>query len=488
MNALIKRLAAKVAVDYQRLSIVSNPDGLLCQEVVCSLLYQQHGLEVVTGSNLHLRLHYELEYKRQDTTHYIYVTDSIETILPDMRRDAYLCDFSIGDLFPLFADKSLLRGLPFEVLTELYDQCAMRRVTMMEGRSLVDNIVKEQERRAKQSAEYCLALLSGINVDWRKPLQTITAVSEVVVTAVRNGVYQQMMPAIAAINQDFQDWIDSDYFATLQSNHLLHPKSVNKILPHLAEKHRKEEKTALLVVDGFTYWQYTILRQHLLGEGIETQDGTTLSWLPSITMLSRQAVFRGDTPRQDYKQNPENERKLWRTFWQEHGFSSYETQYISDKDEFAINEAVKRLAIVTVEMDSKMHSSTDYRDLLSLTENWCQRITEKIQAVLRAGFHLYLTTDHGSTLSYGWRNISTVEAVFLYKDGSRGRRHLIYNNVEEQERFYKDNKEHPLLKHDNWIAIRDDSCFAREGEIMITHGGSHFMEVVIPFVKLKVKS
>ena len=71
MNDLIKRLAAKVAVDYQRLSIVSNPDGLLCQEVVCSLLYQQHGLEVVTGSNLHLRLHYELEYKRQDTTHYI---------------------------------------------------------------------------------------------------------------------------------------------------------------------------------------------------------------------------------------------------------------------------------------------------------------------------------------------------------------------------------------------------------------------------------
>ena len=488
MNDLIKRLAAKVAVDYQRLSIVSNPDGLLCQEVVCSLLYQQHGLEVVTGSNLHLRLHYELEYKRQDTTHYIYVTDSIETILPDMRREAYLCDFSIGDLFPLFADKSLLRGLPFEVLTELYDQCAMRRVTMMEGRSLVDNIVKEQERRAKQSAEYCLALLSKINVDWRKPLQTITAVSEVVVTAVRNGVYQQMMPAIAAINQDFQDWIDSDYFATLQSNHLLHPKSVNKILPHLAEKHGKEEKTALLVVDGFTYWQYTILRQHLLGEGIETQDGTTLSWLPSITMLSRQAIFRGDTPRQDYKQNPENERKLWRTFWQEHGFSSYETQYISDKDEFAINEAVKRLAIVTVEMDSKMHSSTDYRDLLSLTENWCQRITEKIQAVLRAGFHLYLTTDHGSTLSFGWRNISTVEAVFLYTDGSRGRRHLIYKSHEEQERFYKDNKEHPLLKHDNWLAIRDDSCFAREGEIMITHGGSHFMEVVIPFVKLKVKS
>ena len=490
MNALIKRLATKVTVDYQRLSIVSNPDGLLSQEAVRSLLYQQHGLEVVTGSNLQLRIHYELEYKRkrfQDSSfRCIYVTNCMESILPDMRQEAYLCDFSVGDLFPLFADKSLMQGLSFEVLTELYDQCAMRRVNMTEGKALVENIVREQEQRAKQSAEYCLAQLSSINVDWRKPMQTIDAISEVVVNAVRNGVYPQIMPAIEAINLSFQDWIDADYFATLQSNHLIHPKSVNKILPHLAEKHGKDEKVALLVVDGFAYWQYTILRHYLQEIGLEMQDdNTTLSWLPSITMLSRQAIFRGSAPLQNYNQSPENERKLWQTFWQEHGISSYETQYLSDKDEFAINEGVKRLAIVTVEMDNKVHSSTDYRDLLSLTENWCHRINEKIQTVLRAGYHLYLTTDHGSTLSHGWKTISTVEAVFLYTDGSRGRRHLIYKNVEEQERFYRENQEHPLLKHDNWLTIRDDSCFAREGETMITHGGSHFLEVVIPFVEIK---
>lgn len=492
MNALIKRLAAKVTVDYQRLSIVSNPDGLLCQEVVRSLLYQQHGLEVVTGSNLQLRIHYELEYKRsryQDSSFKcIYVTNSIETILPDMRQEAYLCDFCVSDLFPLFADKSQLQGLPFEVLTELYNQCAMRRVNMTEGRTLIENIVKEQEQRAKLSAEYCLAQLSNINVDWRKPTQTIDAISEIVVNAVKNGVYPQIMPTIETVNQSFQKWIDSGYFATLQSNHLMRPKSLNKILPHLSEKFGKDEKVALLVVDGFAYWQYTILRNFLQEKGLETQDGTTLSWLPSITMLSRQAIFRGATPLQDYKQSPENERKLWQTFWQEHGIGSYETQYLSDKDEFAVNEGVKRLAIVTVEMDNKMHSSTDYRDLLSLTENWCHRIAEKIQTVLQAGFHLYLTTDHGSTLSNGWRTISTVEAVFLYTDGSRGRRHLIYKNLEERERFYRENKEHPLLKHDNWLAIRDDSCFAREGETMITHGGSHFMEVVIPFVEIKKNS
>ena len=484
MNALIKRLASKVTVDYQRLSIVSNPDGLLTQDVVRSLLYQQYGIEVVTGSNLKLRIHYELEYKQQQTARYIYITNSIESILPDMRQEAYLCKFNVGDVFPLFTDKSLLQGKPFEVLTELYDQCSMRRINMAEGQLLIENILKELERKAKQSAEYCLSLLSNVDVDWQNPTQTISAISEHIIRAVQYGVYSQIQPTVDAINLSFQEWIEREYFASLQSNHLKHPKSVNKILPHLAEKHQKDDKVALLVVDGFAYWQYAVLKNYLQKENIESQDGCTLSWLPSITMLSRQAIFRGAAPLQDYKQSPENERRLWQTFWKEHGVSQYETQYISEKDEFAINEGVKRLAFVTIEMDKKMHSSTDYRDLLSLTENWCHRITEKIQTVLQAGFHLYLTTDHGSTLSYGWRPISQVEAVFLYKDGSRGRRHLIYNSKEELERFYNQNKAHPLLKHDNWLAIKDNSCFAKEGEIMITHGGCHFMEVVIPFVKL----
>lgn len=55
MNELIRRIAQKVTVDYQRLSIVSNPDGVLTQDVVRNLLNQQHGIEAVAGSNLRLR-------------------------------------------------------------------------------------------------------------------------------------------------------------------------------------------------------------------------------------------------------------------------------------------------------------------------------------------------------------------------------------------------------------------------------------------------
>ena len=485
MSAVIQKVAQKVAVDYCRLTIVENPDGFLTQDIVCRLLDQQYGIEVVTGTNLQLRIHYELYYPIKTNKKFVYVCSSLMTILADMKQSAYLCDFSVSDVFPLFADKTLLRKQPYEVLDALYENYGSKRLSMLDCSRLIRDISKELEADKRHSVEYLTEQLKDLEIDWhRRPAQTISAVSCLLAKAIKNGEHDAVDGWVNDINEQFQQWIDVEYFATLQSNPLLKAKSVNKILPHLASKYQKEEKVALLVVDGFSYWQYCIMKDCLTSADFEVEDGCTLAWMPSITMLSRQAIFRGANPVQDYKQSPENEKRLWFAFWQQYGFGSYELQYLYDTDEFAINEGVKRLAIVTAEMDEKMHSSSDYKDLCSLTENWCSRILTKIEAVVNAGYTLYLTTDHGSVLSHGWRTLSTVEKVFLYKDGSRGMRHLIYNNQDEQERFFTENTDLRLIKHDNWMAMRDNRCFAHENKEMITHGGCHFLEMVIPLVKI----
>ena len=485
MNKLIKKVAQKIAVDYCNLSIVENPDGFLSQDTVCRLLNQECGIQVISGSNLQLRIHYELLYKDNPQNKFVYICKSRESILPDMKQNAYVTEFSISDVFPLFADKTLLRKQSFEVLDCVYEQAGIRKETLQEGNQLIRTIVSEIEERKRKSAEFHLAQLTDVELDWNMPATTIKQVSRIISKAVKEGVYEGIAKGIDAINESFQQWVDKEYFATLQSNPLKRAKSVNKILPHIEANHAKDEKIALLVVDGFAYWQYTILNDFLKEVRFTIEDSCTLAWMPSITMLSRQAIFRGSDPLQDYKQSPENEKKLWKEYWLNQGFNQYEIQYIYDTDEFAINEGVKRLAVVTVEMDEKMHSSTDYKDLYSLTENWCSRIIEQIKTIIDAGYTLYLTTDHGSVLSQGWRPLSQIEKVFLYKDGSRGMRHLIYNNREEQERFFNNNLDLPMIKHDNWMSIRNDSCFAKENKRIITHGGSHFMEMVIPLIKIK---
>lgn len=485
MSKLIKKVAQKIAVDYCNISIVENPDGFLTQDAVCRLLTQECGIAIVSGSNLQLRIHYELQYKHNPHNRFVYVCQSKASILADMKRCAYVTEFSVSDVFPLFADKTLVRKQSFEVLDKLYEQVGTRRVALQECGQLVKTISKDIEEQKRRSAEFFLAKLTDIELDWNAPTATIQQVSSIISKAVKEGIYDGIAFGIDAINESFQQWVDKEYFATLQSNPLKRAKSVNKILPHIEANFAKEDKVALLVVDGFAYWQYTILKDFLKQVHFTIEDGCTLAWMPSITMLSRQAIFRGEDPLQDYKQNPENEKKLWTEYWQKQGFNPFEIQYIYDTDEFAINEGVKRLAVVTVEMDEKMHSSTDYKDLHSLTENWCNRIIEKVRTIIDAGYTLYLTSDHGSVLSQGWRPLTQIEKVFLYKDGSRGMRHLIYNNREEQERFFNNNLDLPMIKHDNWMSIRNDSCFAKENKKIITHGGSHFMEMVIPLVKIK---
>ena len=483
-SKLIQQVAKRITVEYCRLTLVRNTDGFLNDVEVCTLLSQECQVEVVRGTQLQLRLHYELEYKSRPEERFVYVCQQTDTLLPDMLKEGKVLDFSISDLFPLFADKALVRRQPLQVLEWLYDEIGLRRINLAEGKMMVDNLLHRFNENRNHSVSHLRERLNLLEINWADSQKTIESVSEIMVDAIKAGVIEEMDDDIEQINNQFQDWLNEHYFAVLQSNPLLGAKSVNRILPHLAANYQHEGKVALLVIDGLAYWQYIVLKRYLDSLGVKTQDSTIVSWLPSITMFSRQAIFRGNTPTMDYKQSPENERKLWRSYWQSQSVSQFETQYISEDDEFAINEGVKRLAVVTVEMDKKMHSSYDYRDLLSLTENWCPRITEKIQTIIAAGYTLYLTTDHGSVLSKGWRALSQVEKVFLYKDGSRGKRHLIYNNEEEYLRFAKENGELGMLAHDHWLCMRSNLCFARNNERMITHGGCHFEEVVIPFIKI----
>ena len=484
-SKLIQQVAKRIMVDYCRLTFVRNTDGFLSDVEVCTLLNQECQVEVVRGTQLQLRLHYELEYKSRPEERFVYVCQQTDTLLPDMLKVGKVLDFSISDLFPLFADKALVRRQPLQVLEWLYDEIGLRRISLAEGKMMVDNLLRRFNENRNHSVSHMRERLNRLEINWADSQKTIESVSEIMVDAIKAGVIEEMDDDIEQINNLFQDWLNEHYFAVLQSNPLLGAKSVNRILPHLSANYQHDDKVALMVVDGFAYWQYIVLKRYLESQDIKTNDNTIVSWLPSITMLSRQAIFRANTPTMDYQQSPENERKLWRSYWQSQSVSQFETQYISDDDEFAINEGVKRLAVVTVEMDKKMHSSYDYRDLLSLTENWCPRITEKIKTILKAGYTLYLTTDHGSVLSKGWRALTQVEKVFLYKDGSRGKRHLIYNNVEEYQRFVKENGELGMLAHYQWLCMRNNLCFARDNERMITHGGCHFEEVVIPFIKVK---
>ncbi|MDE6177389.1 MAG: hypothetical protein K2F71_07615, partial [Paramuribaculum sp.] len=186
-------------------------------------------------------------------------------------------------------------------------------------------------------------------------------------------------------------------------------------------------------------------------------------------------------PTMDYTQSPNNERLAWQSQWPT-GFPQY--FYDNGDDELHISNDCKRLALVTVALDEKMHSSTSYLELLALTKIWAKSFAKRFVQLKDAGFDIILTTDHGNVLAEGWRPFTPTEKAHLYGKASRGRRHAIFMQKDASDQFASDLGYSIRYLHKQlWFAIRDNHSFASTGKVEITHGGSHLFECMIPFVK-----
>jgi hypothetical protein len=135
-----------------------------------------------------------------------------------------------------------------------------------------------------------------------------------------------------------------------------------------------------------------------------------------------------------------------------------------------------------------MHSSTDYNDLAKLTENWIERskIILVINELQQAGFNVFLTSDHGNIQSKGWRSLNGREKLGTNKSGSRSERHIEYTDQWLSDEFMTNNPDlrDDVVMEDQAIYFKSDLSFSRR-ETLVSHGGAHLLEVLIPFVEIK---
>ena len=483
MSLFYQRIAEKISVSYRRLSIVRNPDGFLQDEAVRRAVTAATGVIFISGSTLALRLHYELHYKSSLETKFCYLCDTPDEILPDILAEAWVCTFYIADIFPNYQNRSLLSAEPADILERLYSQPAAGFISASETALRIQQLKIAPKTETKRVGDP-VAAIRTYEPNWGSFAATTAEISKIVLAAVEQDVYPGIEPELRRINASFQSYLDANYTGALVSSPILTPRSVNRILPHLAHKHSADEKVALVVVDGMAYWQYLVLKDALTLHAIPSSDSAILAYLPSITMLSRQAIFRGDFPDLDYKQNPVNEERLWRTFWTSQGITDADIQYIYGENELEIYGTTRRLALVSVTTDEVMHAVADPCLLHAFTNAWAEKFTAAVQQILDAGFTVYITTDHGNLSSHGTGVLTPQEKTHLFKDSSRGKRHLLYSDHALMATFLQAHNPADYYAHGDNLSIRSDGAFARPGKEMITHGGAHFLEVAIPFITL----
>ncbi len=167
--------------------------------------------------------------------------------------------------------------------------------------------------------------------------------------------------------------------------------------------------------------------------------------------------------------------------------SRYKIKYNYGDIDFTELSSITKLAVVIKDLDEKMHSSSDYVDLKSLTMNWITRsdIASNINKLYELGFTVFITTDHGNIAARGWRRLKDREKLGVNKSGSRSARHIEYSSKETADDFIYANPEMSqfIVREENVLYLKNDLSFKKEKEL-VTHGGSHILEVAIPFIKI----
>lgn len=483
MDKFVETILQKITRQGCNLSIVKNTDGFLSRVDTQQMFIKEAGVTLLADSPLALRVHYERWYKGSGER-FCYIVNDLDEILPDIKAEAFCCEFSVADVLWGYDRGELFRwNPPYSVLHHLFENKLNSYLNAAQTREEMGYV---SEDMPVYDLEKISENVRNIQLDWLSA-ETMEKVCRYILSAIGNRMYPQMEFLVDEINGKFQSFIDKNYFGLLTKSHLTRPYSVNKVLAHINSAHKEQiDKVALFVIDGMSYWQYLMLKDMLAEKDIEPVDNVCYAWMPSITKLSRQALFRGDMPKDSYVQNPQNESKLWLEYWKKRQVPA-STIWYEHNGSIVNPELYNRYGYVTTSLDNHMHGCRDLKDLYDLTSNRLVEIVPDIMKLYDAGYTIYITADHGNVYSHSWRTLNAQEKAMLYTNESRGGRHLIFTKEEHLKYFFHEN---PGLTDDmyirgNYAVWRTAKCFKGENEV--THGGCHFLEMIVPFAKIEKK-
>ncbi len=296
---------------------------------------------------------------------------------------------------------------------------------------------------------------------------------------------QQLNQVIQTLNQRFQRFIDNAYSSLFSLSGVRRPVVVCRVLEYI--KAQPEQRKALLVIDGMNYWQWLLIAKALHGAGIACNSRTTLAFIPSITAWSRQALFKGGKP--NLAEDNTKESALFKAFWQSNGFSGNQIDFVrlGHNQLFyaeSISETIKILGLVCNDLDDIMHGSIlGNEQLMASTKQWIQqsKIIDTIASLRSHGFKVYITTDHGNIEATGIKNLKLKDKVGSI---SRSKRYIHFSNETMLSNFREQNPHLTIGIKGNSVYLKQEEAFTDENLKIITHGGSHLWEVLIPFIEI----
>lgn len=320
----------------------------------------------------------------------------------------------------------------------------------------------------------------------------------------RLNVHQEKLSGMnKEMNGTFAAWLIGHYHS-LRSMSPASPALLHHLPRMLARKIEESDKNrvALVVVDGLAFEQWMPISAHLQKQDaslILREDGV-FAWIPTLTSVSRQAIFSGKEPLyfSPSINTTGREEKLWRQFWNNQGLSQTEIAYkkgLGDGNadlvlDAAIHPEKTRVAGFVVDMVDKIMHGTPLgaQGVLNQVDLWMTKgfLTKLVAHLLALNFDVWLTSDHGNIQCKG---------IGRPREGSiassRGERARIYPTGELRDRAYRkfpsaiEWQSSSLPANYFPLIASGNDAFVNQNEIMVSHGGISLQEVIVPLVKIE---
>ena len=318
------------------------------------------------------------------------------------------------------------------------------------------------------------------------------------------SLQQQIQTLQWDADERLRQWV-LQHFADLPSLPVAKaPVMVHHVPRYLAMRRSAgEDRIALLVFDGLALDQWVQIREHLSAKVPEfsADEGGCFAWLPTLTSISRQALFSGLKPRefQGSMDTTSQEPSLWTKFWQENGLKRPEVLYqkgLKRSEQLAaleesLSKPTKKVAGIVVDMiDEIVHGAMlGKRGVAGQIREWCDTgFIEKLFLMLsKHGYQIYLTADHGNVDAEGIGRLS--QGVVSELKGERVRAYrsedLASSVPPEIDAFQFGG---PGLPTDFLpLYASDRGAFVPKGNKIVAHGGMALEELIVPFVKIRMK-
>lgn len=307
----------------------------------------------------------------------------------------------------------------------------------------------------------------------------------------------------AALDERLRYWV-SKHYADLPSLPVAKGPVMVHHVPRFLSLRRGlgETKIALLVFDGLAIDQWVQIREAMAKRAptLGFEESTCFAWLPTLTSVSRQAIFSGLKPREfaETLESTSAEPAQWSRFWQDQGLRTNEVFYrkgIKRTDQLAelgtdlSTPSIKVAGIVVDMVDELVHGAMlGKRGIASQIEEWCESgfVDQLFSLLLDKGFHVYLTADHGNVEAVGQGRPNQGLAPELRGERVRTYRSetLATESAAANSNTYRiDLTGLPTNFMPLFAAGR--TAFMQQGEPAVVHGGISIEELIVPFIKVE---